>query len=200
MKRKKNVGIFVFDAVEILDFAGPYEVFSSARLIKESKSNIYDFPNPFEVFTISEKRKNIKANGNLLIKSNYTFEDAPKLNVLIIPGGIGTRKLIKNKNVINWINTNKNIEILASVCTGALLLGKAGLLIDKKATTHWGALELLKVITPSTKIIKNKKFVFDTYYTSAGVSSGIAMSLNIVEFFLGKIVAKNTAKFMEYNY
>ena len=71
---------------------------------------------------------------------------------------------------------------------------------NKKATTHWGALALLKAISPSTKIIENKKFVFDTYYTSAGVSAGIAMSLNIVEYFLGKIIAKNTAKFMEYNY
>ena len=200
MMNKKNVGIFIFDSVEILDFAGPYEVFSSTRLVKKCQSNISKLPNPFNVFTISEKKKNIKTNGDLSVKSTYTFKDAPKLNVLIVPGGLGTRKIIKNNNVINWINSNKKIEMLASVCTGALLLGKAGLLKNRRATTHWGALKLLKEISPSTKVIDKKKFVFDAYYTSAGVSAGIDMSLDIVRHFFGKTIAKNTAKFMEYNY
>ena len=108
--------------------------------------------------------------------------------------------MLKNNNILNWLAANKDINIIASVCTGSLLLAKAGLLENKKATSHWGALELLKSLSPSTQILTNKKFVFDKYYTSAGVSSGINMSLHIIETLLGKKIAQNTAKYMEYDY
>tara|TARA_A100001011_G_scaffold367403_1_gene420794 strand:- start:1889 stop:2290 length:402 start_codon:yes stop_codon:yes gene_type:complete len=132
--------------------------------------------------------------------SNYTLIDCPTLDILIIPGGIGTRILLNNKKFLSWLILNKNINIIASVCTGSLLLAKAGLLSEKKATTHWGAMKFLKTISPSTTLITKKKYVFDTYYTSAGVSSGIDMSLHIIEKVLGKKIAKNTAKYIEYNY
>lgn len=198
--KKKNVGIFIFDSVEILDFCGPYEVFSSTRLSKKCQASIDKLPKPFEVFTFSEKKKLITATGGLCIKSNFTFKDCPNLDVLIIPGGIGTRKLLSNNIILNWLVLNKNVNIIASICTGALLLAKAGLLLEKKATTHWGALDLLKKISPSTQVLKNKRYVFDTYYTSAGVSAGIDMSLHIIEKILGKSIAKNTAKYIEYPY
>ena len=101
---------------------------------------------------------------------------------------------------MNWLRLKQNIDILASVCTGSLLLAKAGLLEGRRATTHWGALKLLKNISPSTKVIEKKKYVFDKYYTSAGVATGIDMSLHIIEKVLGKTVAKNTAKYIEYKY
>ena len=101
---------------------------------------------------------------------------------------------------MNWLVANKDINIIASVCTGSLLLAKAGLLDNKKATSHWGALKLLKKLSPSTQILTNKKFVFDKYYTSAGVSAGINMSLHIIEKLLGKKIAQNTAKYIEYDY
>ena len=146
------------------------------------------------------KKKNIIASGGLALKSNYTIKDCPSLEILIIPGGIGTRPLLENKKLLNWLISNKNINILASVCTGALILAKAGILKGKKATTHWGALNLLKKISPKTQVLKNKKFVFDTFYTSAGVSAGIDMSLHIVEKLMGKKIAHNTAKYIDYKY
>ena len=143
-ERKKNVGIFIFDLVEVLDFSGPYEVFSSARLTKISTSSIQKKPQAFNVFTFSEKKKYISASGGLKVNSDFILKNCPALDILIVPGGIGTRKLLENKKILNWLRLKKNVDIVASVCTGSLLLAKAGLLERKKATTHWGALKLLK--------------------------------------------------------
>ena len=198
--KKRNVGIFIFDSVEILDFTGPYEVFSSARITNKSNASIHKLSCPFNVFTFTEKKIFITCTGGLSVKSDYTLSDCPKLDLLIIPGGIGTRMLLKNNNILDWLAANKDINIIASVCTGSLLLAKAGLLVNKKATSHWGALKLLKKLSPSTQILKNKKFVYDKYYTSAGVSAGINMSLHIIEKLLGKKIAQNTAKYIEYDY
>ena len=198
--KKKNVGIFIFDSVEILDFTGPYEVFSSTRLTSKSIASIHKLTCPFNVFTFTEKKIFITCTGGLSVKSDYTLSDCPKLDLLIIPGGIGTRMLLKNNNILDWLAANKDINIIASVCTGSLLLAKAGLLDNKKATSHWSALKLLKKLSPSTQVLANKKFVFDKYYTSAGVSAGINMSLHIIEKLLGKKIAQNTAKYIEYDY
>ena len=195
---KKRIAIFLFDEIELLDFAGPLEVFSSARLEKKKSANITNLPKAFEVFTVTEKKKTIHTSDGLKVFSNYNFLSCPNFNILILPGGIGTRSLIKNTVVINWIKKHKNIEFLASVCTGSLLLAKAKLLENRKATTHWGAYDLLHNISPSTKVIKNKRYVFDKYYTSSGVSAGIDMAFAILEKIHGKSIAKNTAKYMEY--
>lgn len=200
MNKKKNVGILIFDNVEVLDFSGPYEVFSSVRLNQKSRADIYNIPAPLHTFTVSEKKNEIVAAGGLKISSNYNFESCPELDILIIPGGIGTRKLLNNKTVLNWLLYNKNVSIVASVCTGVLLLAKNGMLKKKKATTHWGAYDLLHKIDPTITILKNKRYVFDKYYSSSGVSAGIDMSLYIVEKIYGKNIAKNTAKYMEYKY
>ena len=198
--KKKNVGILIFDNVEILDFSGPYEVFSSVRLSAESRADIYNIPAPFYTFTISEKKKEVTTSGGLIVNSNYNFNNHPKLDILIIPGGIGTRKLLCNKVVLDWISSNKNAPIIASVCTGVLLLAKNGMLHKKKATTHWGAFDILEKIDQTITIIKNKRFVFDKYYSSSGVSAGIDMSLHIIEKIYDKTIAQNTAKYMEYKY
>ena len=197
---KKNVGIFIFDLVEVLDFSGPYEVFSCARLEKKSSASILNLPKAFNVFTFSEKKKYISAQGGLKVRSDFMLKNCPSLDILIIPGGIGTRKLLENKKILNWLRLHQNVDIIASVCTGSLLLAKAGLLEGKNATTHWGALKLLKKISPKTNVVSKNKYVFDTYYTSAGVATGIDMSLNIIENIFGKTIAKNTAKYIEYKY
>ena len=198
-----KVGIFIFKDVEILDFTGPYEVFSSTRktskiLNKKNINEIYKKPSPFKVFTIASKNKNIITSGGLKVISDYNFSDAPKFDILLIPGGKGTRKLINNNSVLSWINSKKNIKLIISVCTGSLLLAAAGLLKNRKATTHWGAFDLLKKISPSTSLLK-KRYVLDKIFSSSGVASGIDLSLKVVEILHGSNVAKNTARYMEYN-
>ena len=196
--KKINIGIFIFEHVELLDFAGPYEVFSSVRLSKKKYSNLSTLQSPFNIYTISQNDDLINASGGLKIKSDFTLLDSPKPNLLLIPGGIGTRKLLNNNEVLDWIQSNQNIDLLCSVCTGSLLLAKAGLLKNKKVTTHWGAFPLLKKISPTSIIKKNHRFVQDTYLTSAGVSAGIDMSLEIVTQLFGKVISNNTAHYMEY--
>ena len=124
-ERKKNVGIFIFDLVEVLDFSGPYEVFSSARLTKkvplQSKISL-----KLLMFLLFQKKKYISASGGLKVKSDFILKNCPVLDILIIPGGIGTRKLLKNKKILNWLQLKQNVNIIASVCTGSLLLVKLG--------------------------------------------------------------------------
>ena len=199
---KINTGIFIFDDVEILDFTGPYEVFSSTRLTSKVLSNknvkeIYAADSPFNVFTITEKNRSIITKGGLKVCGDYIFFDSPSIDILLIPGGTGIRNLLKNKEVISWLKKKQNIDLIFSVCTGSLLLAAAGLLKNKKASTHWSAKKLLKKISPSTTI-SNKRYINDTIWSSAGVASGIDLSLKIVEKYFGKRIAKNTAKYMEY--
>ena len=199
-----KVGIFIFKGVEILDFTGPYEVLASTRLTskvlnKKNVNDIYKHPSPFKVFTITSKNKMIITSGGLKVMSDYSFLDAPNFDILVIPGGKGTRSLISNKSVISWLYNKKNTKLIISICTGSLLLAAAGLLKNRKATTHWSAFELLKELSPSTKVLK-KRYVIDKVFTSAGVASGIDLSLKVVENLYGKTVAKNTAKYMEFKY
>ena len=197
-----KIGIFIFKDVEILDFTGPYEVFGSARKTSKILSNknineIYKKPSPFKVFTVSSKKK-VVTSGGMRVICDFTFLDAPNFDILLIPGGKGTRKLLTNKSTLSWLKKQKKSKLIMSVCTGSLLLGAAGLLKNQKATTHWSALQLLKKISPSTSIVR-KRYVIDKVFSSSGVASGIDLSLKVVEIFYGKTVAKNTAKYMEYN-
>lgn len=195
--KKKKLGIFIFDDVEVLDFAGPFEVFSCTRIFK-NKNNKNLGISPFEVVMISENKRKIITSGGLKVFSDFTFKSHPELDILLLPGGVGTRPLLKKKKVLDWIKSNRNVSVLFTVCTGSLLLAKTGLLKDKTATTHWSALNELKKISPTTKVLKGKRFVIDTFFTSAGISAGIDISLKIIEKLYGKKIAKNTAKYMEY--
>jgi transcriptional regulator GlxA family with amidase domain len=196
---KKNVGIFIFDEVDILDFSGPYEVFCRTRTVPGLESRLNNKTAPFHVFTVSKVVKNINVSGGLKVTSDYIFKDNPAIDILLIPGGLGTRKLLKCKETITWIrDVSKSVSLLTSVCTGSLLLAQAGLLEDKRATTHWGALDLLTQISPSTTVIKDQRVVEDGIITSAGVSSGIDMAFEVVTSLFGEKVASDTAKYIEY--
>ena len=198
--KKINVGILIFNEVEVLDFAGPYEVFSRTRLEKGAESRKSNDSAPFKVFTVSVNDKTIKATGGLKVISDYTFLNSPKIDILIIPGGYGTRPLLNNEDVLNWIKSISNdSEITSSVCTGALLLAKAGLLDGKRATTHWGAIGALKSINKNIQVIENRRIVNDEIITSAGVSSGIDMAFMIIENLYGEQVASDTAKYIEFH-
>lgn len=198
--KKINVGILIFNEVEVLDFAGPFEVFSRTRIEKGAESRRSDDSAPFKVFTVSVKEEIIIATGGLKIFSDYTFKNFPKIDILVIPGGLGTRALLNNEDVLNWIKSVSNeAEITSSVCTGSLLLAKAGLLDNKRATTHWGAIGALKSINKNIQVVDNRRIVNDEIITSAGVSSGIDMAFMIIENLYGEHVANDTAKYIEFH-
>lgn len=198
-----RVAIFIFNEVEVLDFAGPFEVFGVAGLRTMSIA-------PFEVFTVAQF-DTINARNNLTIKPTYTFDKAPKADILIIPGGggyhadgtpFGSRREMNNPIVIRWIKEQSaNAKLTLSVCTGSLLLAKAGLLEGKEATTHFMAIDSLKKISDNITVKEKTRFVDNgTIITSEGVSAGIDMSLHVVSKLLGKDVADETARYMQYDY
>ncbi len=194
-----NVGIYLFNQVEVLDFTGPFEVFSTASRVK---LDLYqDADEPFRVFTISETGQNIHARGGLEVKPNYRFANHPNINLLIIPGGVVTEEMDK-EDVIKWIiNKSASTEIVASVCTGAFLLAKAGLLSGKSATTHWEDITDLKSMFPDLNVIDNKRWIDEgRIVTSAGISAGIDMSLHLVSRFEGDDLAVKTAKQIEFDW
>jgi len=198
--KKINVGIFVFDEVEVLDFAGPFEVFSRTRLLKGAESRRSNDSAPFNPFTVSIDTKPLIATGGLKIIADYTFNNFPKIDILIVPGGYGTRTLLNNEILLKWIKAvSDKANITASVCTGSLLLAKAGLLEGKRATTHWGAIEALKSISKDIQVITERRVVNDEIITSAGVSSGIDMAFMIVENLYGEEVASDTSKYIEFH-
>jgi len=198
--KKINVGILIFDEVEVLDFAGPFEVFSRTRLLKGAESRRSDESAPFNPFTVSIDTKPLTATGGLKIIADYTFNNFPKIDILIVPGGYGTRTLLNNEILLKWIKAvSDKANITASVCTGSLLLAKAGLLEGKRATTHWGAIEALKSISKDIQVITERRVVNDEIITSAGVSSGIDMAFMIVENLYGEEVASDTSKYIEFH-
>ena len=198
--KKINVGILIFDEVEVLDFAGPFEVFSRTRLLKGAESRRSNDSAPFNPFTVSIDTKPLTATGGLKIIADYTFNNFPKIDILIVPGGYGTRTLLNNEILLKWIKAvSDKANITASVCTGSLLLAKAGLLEGKRATTHWGAIEALKSISKDIQVITERRVVNDEIITSAGVSSGIDMAFMIVENLYGEKVASDTSKYIEFH-
>jgi len=194
-----TVGIFIFDHVEVLDFAGPFEVFSRTRTVGGAESRRTDDTAPFEVFTVARTRNTITAIGGLQIVPHYSWADAPAIDILVIPGGFGTRALLQDEETLAWIRTAAaRSRQLTSVCTGALLLARTGLLQRKRATTHWAALDLLASIDPTIQVQRDRRVVHDRVFTSAGVSAGIDMSFAVVEQICGPAVAAETAHYIEY--
>ena len=197
----RNIGIMIFDEVEVLDFAGPYEVFSQTRTSPGVESRSSEETAPFTVFTIAKTEAAIRARGGLSINPDYSFSSAPAIDLLLVPGGLGTRPLLEDEESLNWIKqVGDQATQLTSVCTGALVLAKLGLLKNKKATTHWAALDLLASIDDSISIQADQRYVEDGVITSAGVSAGMDMSLALVEKLHGPEIAEDTARFMDYHW
>jgi len=194
-----NVGIYIYNNVEILDFAGPFEVFSTASRVKARMAP--SAGNLFSVFAIGEKLTPIFARGELQILPQYQISDHPEIDLLIVPGGIVSDELNKGK-LISWIKeTSKNTTITASVCTGAFLLAKAGLLQSISATTHWEDIDDLVTIFPDINVIRNTRWVDEgRVVTSAGISAGLDMSLHLVSRLEHQDLATRTAKQMEYDW
>ena len=194
-----NVGILIFDDVEVLDFAGPFEVFSRTRLEPGVESRRSDDSAPFTVFTVAATAAPVKATGGLVVIPHYSFANVPRIDLLVVPGGFGTRGLLGNSPMLEWIETvSRQAKLTTSVCSGALLLAKTGLLANKRATTHWGAYDLLATIDPTISVDRDVRVAGTGPITSAGVSAGIDMSLSVVERLFGKEVADETAHYIEF--
>ena len=196
---RTTVGILIFDDVEVLDFAGPFEVFSRTRTVAGADSRRTEDSAPFEVFTVARTRETIAAIGGLKVTPAYAWSDAPAIDILVVPGGFGTRALLQDEPTLAWIReTAARSKHVTSVCTGALLLAKLGLLQNRRATTHWAGLDLLATIDPTIRVQRKARFVHDGVFTSAGVSAGIDMSFAVVEHLCGREVALETAHYIEY--
>ena len=188
-----RTAIVIFDEVEVLDFAGPFEVFSVTGRRRKLE--------PFDVYTVAERATPVLARNGLSVNPKYSFADAPVPDILVLPGGYGTRREMKNPLMLEWVaRTAPRCELVLSVCTGALVLGAAGLLDGREATTHFMAFDELRAVAPAATIREGVRMVDNgNLILSAGVSAGIDMSLHVVAKLLGADVARETARYMEYD-
>jgi transcriptional regulator GlxA family with amidase domain len=190
----RNVAILLFDDVEVLDFAGPFEMFAV--------TGPSDSQRPFNVYTVAEKPGPITARNGLSINPSYTISNCPTPDILIVPGGRGTRREMHNPVLLDWIKAHAaRAELTLSVCTGALLLAKSGLLNGLAATTHRSAFGLLREVAPNTTVYEDRRIVDNGQIVlSAGVSAGIDLALHVIARLLGEDVARATAYHTEYDY
>jgi len=193
----RRVGIYIFDDVEVLDFAGPFEAFSVASRVS-ARLGTHALP-PFEVFTVAASGGPVTARGGLVVSPAYSFSDHPPIDVLIVPGGVMDAELLRSE-VVEWITMrSRDAELTASVCTGAFLLGRAGLLGGKTVTTHWEDAGDLRAALPDSDVVEGVKWVDEgDVVTAAGISAGIDMCLHLVSRFLGQGMAAATARQMDY--
>lgn len=196
---KCNVGIFLFPEIEVLDFAGPYEVFTTATRVAARQNPQYE--PVFSVFSIAETPQAVGARAGLQFVPDFSFDTHPAIDLLIIPGGVVNAELEKPQ-VIDWIKRSANTAtITASVCTGAFLLAKARVLSSHTATTHWEDIDDLQNAFPALNVIANKRWVDEgSVVTSAGISAGIDMSLHLVSRIAGMPLAERTARQMEFEW
>lgn len=186
-----NVAILIYNDVELLDFAGPLEVFSLAHM---------DTLRLFNVYTVGLNIDMIRSQRVLQVKPQYTLENCPDPDIIVFPGG-DTRRIRENESLIKWINENiENVTIALSVCTGVSILGEAGLLENQTATTHKYSIDRMKEKYPNTTFLPNKRFIDNgKIITTAGISAGIDGSIYVVKKLFGGEVANAIVDWMEYD-
>ena len=194
----RTVGILIFDEVEVLDFCGPFEVFSIAR---DPGDAAEDRP-LFHVVTIAEENRIISCRGGLLVQPHHVIDDHPPIDILVVPGGQGTRRERLNNRLLDWIAAqDRTTDLTTSVCTGAFLLAERGILDHRRATTHWASVDWMRQQYPSVSMLADVRVVDEgRVITSAGVSAGIDMALHVVSRLHGAGTAAWTARRMEYDY
>jgi len=188
----RNLAILIFEGVQIIDYTGPYETFG----------HTYSNDGPaFNIYTVSEKTSAITTAMGMSVNPKYSFENAPEPDVLLVPGG-NVEGQLQNQNVIKWIqNKAKGAEIVMSVCNGAFILAKAGLLDGLKATTTANLIPRFREAAPKTTVVDDQRFVDNgKIITTAGLSSGIDGSLHVIEKLFGRGTAQMAALGMEYNW
>ena len=146
---RKRVGIVLFEDIEVLDFCGPFEVFSATRVNEKRREE----PSPFEVLLVAERPGPVTTTGGMRVLPHHTFENCPRLDIVVVPGGWGAREELKNPIMLDWLRTRAaEAETVTSVCTGSMLLGFAGLLDGLRATTHWRSLDWMRDSFPSVTV------------------------------------------------
>ena len=191
--RVRQIGIFVFDEVEELDAIGPWEVLSCWTT---------QFPQDgWQAFVFAAEAKPVTCAKGLVITPHHSMSAMPALDVLVHPGGHGTRPLLANEEYLTWIRGQREIvPLLTSVCTGSLVYAGAGLLAGRPATTHWGAFELLKELDPTIDVQPDARFVDDgDIITAAGVSAGIDMALHLVSRLASVERAREVRRSIQYD-
>ncbi len=194
MAVQRRVAFLLFDAVEVLDFAGPFEAFGVTGWRNP--------PAPFDVFTVAQSLKPVMARNNLSVNPDYDFDSCPTPDVFVVPGGPGARRELHNPKMIDFIRSKvSEADHVLSVCTGALLLAQARLLSGLHATTHFGAIDELREMAPDATVhpeargVDNGKIVLST-----GVSAGTDMALYMISQICGLETAAETAQFMQYDW
>ena len=188
----KNAGILVFNNIELLDFAGPYEVFSVTGELSGNKL--------CRTFIVEEHGEIVKSVNGLKVIPDYSFADSPDIDILIIPGGAGSKEIMENESIINWVLLkNEKSEVTYSVCSGSRILGRAGLLDNIEYTTHHEVIDDMLKIAPKGLLRENMRFTGSgKIFSSAGISAGIDLSLHIVERLFGRDIMERTKAYMEY--
>lgn len=186
-----TIGILLFEDAEELDWAGPWEVFSMATV---------DLPEA-RVVTVAEREGAVRSFNGLRVLPDHSFADSPQLDVVVVPGGLGTRREVDNPVLLDWLRkTGETCRWVASVCTGSLLLHGAGLVRDRRITTHWGFVSQLRERAPEAQVLEGVRYVRDgNLVTAAGVSAGIDMSLWLVGQLWDVERARRTQRMMEYD-
>ena len=189
----KQLGILIFDDVEVLDFAGPFEVFSVANQLSG-----YTL---LEVHTFSQTTLPIRARNGLQVVPDHTISSLPTLDYVVLPGGDGTKKVVQNTSIIEEIKQRVlSSEWTMTVCSGSRILGKAGFLEQKPYCTHHEVYESIQELVPSALPQPDLRFIQtnDRIWTAAGISAGIDLALHLTEVTFGKELALATAKYIEY--
>lgn len=205
-----QVGIYLFDDIEVLDFAGPFEVFSVASRVAQRE----ELAAPFEVHTLGPSLAPVKARGGLLVAPLYSIKEHPPLDVLIVPGGVVTGEL-QRPGLSDWLMVQScKVKVLASVCTGAFLLEQAGLLNEREVITHWEDVDDLRSVSRASgslvQVLAKQRWVeakpwvhhggVCRLFTSAGISAGIDLSLHLVAELASMELALRTARQMDYDW
>ena len=187
-----RIGILLFDGVELLDFAGPMQVLSSAAYVDEQLIE--------SIKTIGLTPEISVSKTTLKIQVDELLQNVESLDLLVIPGGFGTREIVKNEGYLNALSPLvKQSEVVASVCTGSLVLAKLGVLGGLRATTHFAAVDLMAKLDPTITIGRSKRYYDNGKYVIAeGVSAGIDMSFHLLERLFSQEVSDQVRKYIEY--
>ncbi|QCK14614.1 DJ-1/PfpI family protein [Mangrovivirga cuniculi] len=190
-----TVGFFIYDNMELMDFAGPWEVLSVAsEIVKDEQS--------LKLYSFADVRRSINTINGVTITPDFVIDEIPDTDILIIPGGNGSKRIIDQDHLMNSLNKIISlVELTATVCSGARIAASLGLLKERKFTTHYSVFDDVMKIEPTANPDFDNRFMHDSkIITSAGVSAGIDMAIYLVSTIFDDDIAQKTAKFIEYPY